>query len=279
MHFSAKSDRSLASCVICAKPMPDRAQVCPSCGEGPFVDDDTGEDGEDAWFGSDRATDEAAGDPVLAAMMAIASPAPKAAHANADAPELSSAPAAPVFVPLVPAPVVVALPQRSASAPSGAAMRTPPRPRRMVFGAVAVAVMASLTGAQLHVHDLPRQPQAEPTDRPLLASVALSSRRSTGGDATVAARASATTAILHTSAPASPAPSASDRHEGAAPTTTTAAAGKADGADGPAPEVTVPPTAAVVPPATVAVLEDAGNVAVQRRCAEALFALALCREP
>jgi len=147
MHFSAHPDKPAASCVICAKQLPDRDQACPYCGEGPFMDEGPAED--DDWLNAMSASDESASDPVLDAMMAIA--APKALLAEG-----------PRSVLLAPSEQMLEQPPSSTGRDVSQQATTPHRPvanrrldpaaRRMIFGGVVLAIAAGLTGAQWQWH-------------------------------------------------------------------------------------------------------------------------------
>lgn len=143
MHFSANPDRPAASCVICAKQLPDREQACPYCSEGPFIDESSAQ--EDDWLNAVSASDEAASDPVLDAMMAIASSkATRTSNARSMLVEPSQLiPEQAVSGTDVGASQQATTPHRSAS---NRRLESPTR--RMVFGCAVMAISAGLTGAQ-----------------------------------------------------------------------------------------------------------------------------------
>jgi len=155
MHFSANPDRPAASCVICAKQLPDRDHACPYCGEGPFLDESPVDDDDDDWLNASSTSDATASDPVLDAMMAIASSkAPRT-----ESPRSVLVAPSELILAQPPSPTGVDLMQQGATPQRSAAYRPLDSTAwRILFGGAVLAMSAALTGAQWQSH-APPQPQ------------------------------------------------------------------------------------------------------------------------
>lgn len=259
MNSWTVSDASLTSCVHCATQLQDGARQCPRCGGSSSVDNRF-DDG--AWFGAGKPSEDATNDPVLEAMMAVASAGPKAMHGTA-----------PATLPLGPS-VRVRLPtlvERSEPMPAleraGPLIVVPAAHRRLLIGVATASALAALMAVLLHADGVSLAPRTATAVTSALAWTALSPARAAVPpyrEGALEAVSGPSPALL-SQIPAQLA--VPDPPEADARTIATAL-GLGERAEGPA----VAPLAASATP-------DPGVRDAPERCSEALAALALCRTP